>query len=111
MLIWKFISLIGGEEAADVGTPATSASRQTPAWKKAAAAGIAAKTYQNVLRKPTVIPPPGYVIKGLKQRGFGSTWEVRYGTAERHSATSTTKINKHTRGFSYGAAQFTVEWP
>ena len=40
------------------------------------AAGI--KTYQNVYNKPTVVPPPGYVIRGMKQKGLGSHWVVTY---------------------------------
>ena len=32
----------------------------------------AAKTYQNVYNRPNVIPPPGYVIRGMKQNGVGS---------------------------------------
>lgn len=34
------------------------------------AAGL--KTYQNVYNRPIVIPPPGYVIRGLQQKGIGS---------------------------------------
>ena len=34
------------------------------------------KTYQNVYNKPIVVPPPGYVIRGLRQKGLGSTWIV-----------------------------------
>ena len=40
------------------------------------AAGL--KTYQNVYNKPIIVPPPGYVIRGLKQKGLGSTWVVTY---------------------------------
>ena len=115
VLVWKTFSLMSDDDDAgsEVGGGGSNinAPEKSSALKKAAVAGIAAKTYQNVLRKPTVIPPPGWVIKGLKQKGFGSTWEVRYGTAERLNITNTTKINKRTRGFSHGAAQFKVEWP
>ena len=115
VLVWKTFSLMGDDD--DTGSERGSGesnndgAQESSLLKKAVVAGVAAKTYQNVLRKPTVIPPPGWVIKGLKQKGFGSTWEVRYGTVERHSSTNTTKINKRTRGFSHGGAQFKVEWP
>ena len=30
------------------------------------------KTYQNVYNKPIIVPPHGYVIRGMKQKGLGS---------------------------------------
>ena len=115
ILLWKTFSLMGDDEDAGPevasGESNTDGEEKSSVVKKAVVAGIAAKAYQNILRKPTVIPPPGYVIKGLKQKGVGSTWEVRFSATDRQNITNTTKINKRTRGFSHGAAQFKVEWP
>ena len=47
-------------------------------WKNLLIGAAGVKTYQNVYNKPIVVPPPGYVIRGLKQKGLGSTWIVTY---------------------------------
>ena len=47
-------------------------------WKNLLIGAAGVKTYQNVYNKPIVVPPPGYVIRGLRQKGLGSTWIVTY---------------------------------
>ena len=46
--------------------------------------GAAAKTYQNVYNRPIITPTLGYVIRGLKQKGLGSTWVVKYSKRNLH---------------------------
>ena len=74
------------------------------------AAGI--KTYQNVYNKPIIVPPPGYVIRGLKQKGLGSTWVVTYSIEQslniKHSFTIR---GTATKAISVGADKFTIDWP
>ena len=74
------------------------------------AAGV--KTYQNVYNKPIVVPPPGYVIRGLKQKGLGSTWVVTYSKEQslnmKHSFTIR---GTATKAISVGADKFIIDWP
>jgi len=74
------------------------------------AAGL--KTYQNVYNKPIVVPPPGYVIRGLKQKGLGSTWVVTYSKEQslnmKHSFTIR---GTATKAISVGADKFIIDWP
>tara|TARA_X000000368_G_C22727870_1_gene578136 strand:- start:370 stop:624 length:255 start_codon:yes stop_codon:yes gene_type:complete len=74
------------------------------------AAGI--KTYQNVYNKPIIVPPPGYVIRGLKQKGLSSTWVVTYSKEQslnlKHSFTIR---GTATKAISVGADKFTIDWP
>jgi len=74
------------------------------------AAGV--KTYQNVYNKPIIVPPPGYVIRGLKQKGLGSTWVVTYSKEQslnmKHSFTIR---GTATKAISVGADKFIIDWP
>lgn len=72
---------------------------------------LGAKTYQNVYNRPVVIAPPGYVIRGMKQKGIGSTWIVKYSKEGSLNITSQFTISKGTRAMSIGANKFTVDWP
>jgi len=71
----------------------------------------AAKTYQNVYNRPNVIPPPGYVIRGMKQNGVGSNWRVKYSKEKSMNVTSSFTISRSTRAVSVGADKFTIDWP
>lgn len=73
------------------------------------AAGV--KTYQNVYNRPVVVPPHGYVVRGLKQKGLGSTWVVTYSKESQLNITSQFTVNGRTRSVNIGADKFTVDWP
>ena len=72
------------------------------------AAGV--KTYQNVYNKPIITPPPGYIIRGMKQVGFGSTWKITY-SKNGSSSTNFFKINSRTKGYSMGSDKWGIDWP
>ena len=73
------------------------------------AAGV--KTYQNVYNKPIIIPPPGYVIRGMRQKGLGTKWVITYSKESQLNITSQFTVNGRTRSVSIGANKFTVDWP
>ena len=74
------------------------------------AAGL--KTYQNVYNKPIVVPPPGYVIRGLKQKGLGSTWVVTYSKEQSLNLKQSFTISgTSTKAISVGADKFTIDGP
>ena len=73
------------------------------------AAGL--KTYQNVYNKPTVIPPPSYVIKGMEQVGLGSTWKIKYSKSNGMNVTYSFKIRKNTRSYTTGPDKWNINWP
>ena len=73
--------------------------------------GAAAKTYQNVYNGPIITPPHGYVIRGLKQKGLGSTWVVKYSKRKSMNVTAQFTVNGSTRSVNIGGDQFTVDWP
>ena len=74
------------------------------------AAGI--KTYQNVYNKPTVVSPPGYVIRGMKQKGLGSHWVVTYSKKNSMNIKSNFKIRgSSTRSVYIGGSKFEIDWP
>ena len=54
------------------------------------AAGV--KTYQNVYNKPIIVPPHGYVIRGMRQKGLGSTWIIKYSKTKSMNITSSFTI-------------------
>lgn len=72
---------------------------------------LGAKTYQNVYNRPIVIPPSGYVVRSMKQKGIGPTWIVRYSKEDSLNVTSQFTISKGTRAMNIGANKFTVDWP
>ena len=80
-------------------------------FKKLFLGGIAAKTYQNVYIRPIVIPPPGYVIRGLQQKGIGSKWIIKYSKEKSMNVTSTFSVTGSTRSVSVGADKFSIDWP
>ena len=73
------------------------------------AAGL--KTYQNVYNRPIVIPPPGYVIRGLQQKGIGSKQIIKYSKEKSMNVTSTFSVTGSTRSVSVGADKFSIDWP
>ena len=73
--------------------------------------GAAVKTYQNVYNRPIITPPYGYVIRGLKQKGLGSTWVVKYSKSNRMNVTAQFTVSGNTRSVNVGADKFTVDWP
>ena len=73
-------------------------------------AGI--KTYQNVFNKPTVIPPPGYVIRALKQKGVGSIWVVTYSKKHQMNIKQNFTVRgASTTSVSVGGDKFIIDWP
>ena len=68
------------------------------------------KTYQNIYNRPTVIPPPGYVIKGMKQVGLGRTWKITY-SKNGSSSTSFIKIDPSYKGLTMGSDKWDISWP
>ena len=80
-------------------------------FKNLLVGAVGLKTYQNVYNKPTVIPPPGYVIKGMKQVGLGSAWKISYSKSNRMNITNHFKINKSTRSYSIGGDKWSINWP
>ena len=81
-------------------------------WLKNILLGSAAvKTYQNVYNKPIVTPPHGFVVRGLKQKGLGSTWVVKYSKIDSMNVTSQFTISSNTRSVNVGANKFVIDWP
>ena len=73
--------------------------------------GVAAKTYQNVYNRPIIVPPPGYVIRGMQQKGIGSKWIIKYSKEKSMNVTSTFSVTGSTRSVSVGADKFSIDWP
>tara|TARA_B100000768_G_scaffold169852_1_gene175756 strand:+ start:816 stop:1070 length:255 start_codon:yes stop_codon:yes gene_type:complete len=73
--------------------------------------GIGLKTYQNVYNRPIITPPSGYVIRGIKQKGFGSQWVIKYSKKTSMNITSSFNVNKNTRFMNIGNNKFAVDWP
>jgi|TARA_B110000003_G_scaffold98285_1_gene100460 hypothetical protein len=80
-------------------------------FKNVLGAALGLKTYQNVYNRPIVIPPPGYVIKGMQQMGLGSTWKISYSKSNNMNVTSYFKINSSTSGYTMGADKWDISWP
>ena len=80
-------------------------------FKKLFLGGVAAKTYQNVYNRAIVIPPPGYVIRGMQQKGIGSKWIIKYSKEKSMNVTSSFSVTGSTRSVSVGADKFSVDWP
>ena len=79
--------------------------------KKALLGSIGIKTYQNVYNRPIVNPPMGFVIRGMKQKGLGSTWVIKYSKVGQMNITASFKVNSSTRAMSVGGSTFTINWP
>ncbi|MDA9611184.1 hypothetical protein N9S44_02760 [Gammaproteobacteria bacterium] len=80
-------------------------------WKNLLIGAAGVKTYQNVYNRPIIIAPPGYVVRGLKQKGLRSKWLVKYSKENQLNVTSQFTINSTTRSVNVGANKFTVNWP
>ena len=80
-------------------------------FKNVLGAALGLKTYQNVYNRPIVIPPPGYVIKGMQQMGLGSTWKISYSKSNNMNVTSYFKINSSNTGYTMGADRWDISWP
>ena len=50
-------------------------------------------------------------MRGLKQKGLGSKWVVRYSKENQLNVTSQFTVNSSTRSVNVGANKFTVNWP
>ena len=80
--------------------------------KNAVLGGLGIKTYQNVFNKPVVTAPDGYVVRGMKQKGLGSTWVIKYSKREQMNVTQQFKVRgSNTRMVTLGADRFTIDWP
>lgn len=76
------------------------------------AATVGAKAYQNVFNKPIITAPPGYVVRGLEQKGLGAKWVVTYSKTEALNVTSRFTVNGTSVNFvKIGRAKFHVDWP
>jgi hypothetical protein len=73
--------------------------------------GVTAKTYQNVYNKPIVTAPDGFVVRGLKQKGFGSSWVITYSNQSAMNSTATFTISGNERSVSVGRETFHIDWP
>lgn len=60
---------------------------------------------------PFLIPPPGYVIRGMQQKGIGSKWIIKYSKEKSMNVTSSFSVTGSTRSVSIGADKFSVDWP
>ena len=80
-------------------------------WKNLFLGAATVKTYQNVYNKPIIIAPHGYVIRGMRQKGLGSTWVIKYSKENQLNVTSQFTVNGATRSVNIGANKFTVDWP
>ena len=80
-------------------------------WKNLLLCAAGVKTYQNVYNKPIIIAPPGYVVRGMKQKGLGSHWVITYSKENQLNITSQFTVNGRTRAVNIGANKFTVDWP
>lgn len=80
-------------------------------FKKALLGSIGIKTYQNVYNRPVVNPPDGFVIKGMKQKGIGSTWEIKYSKVGQQNITQSFKITSSTSSVNIGGSIFNINWP
>ncbi|MDA8815762.1 hypothetical protein OAN62_04065 [Gammaproteobacteria bacterium] len=50
-------------------------------------------------------------MRGLKQKGLGSKWVVKYSKENQLNVTSQFTVNSATRSVNVGANKFTVNWP
>lgn len=80
-------------------------------FKKIALGAIGVKTYQNVYNRPIINPPSGFLIKGMKQKGLGSTWVVQYSKVEQQNITQSFKVTNSTKSVNVGGHIFHINWP
>ena len=73
--------------------------------------GIGLKTYQNVYNKPVVTAPRGLVITGMKQKGLGASWVIKYSKREQMNLTQHFKVSRSTRSVNIGGDVFNIDWP
>ena len=76
--------------------------------KKVILGSIGVKTYQNVYNRPVVNPPAGFVIKGMKQKGLGSTWLIKYSKVDQQNITQSFKVTSSTRTVNLGGNIFNI---
>ena len=60
---------------------------------------------------PFLIPPPGYVIRGMQQKGIGSKWIIKYSKEKSMNVTSSFSVTGSTSSVSVGGDKFSVDWP
>ena len=73
--------------------------------------GIGLKTYQNVYNKPVVTAPGGYVVRGMKQKGLGATWVIKYSKREQMNSIQQFKVSRSNRSVNIGGDIFNIDWP
>jgi len=73
--------------------------------------GATLKTYQNVYNRPIIVAPPGYVIRGMKQKGLGSTWVITYSKESQLNVTAQFRVSQGTTAVNIGRHKFTVDFP
>ena len=105
--MWIFLLFSKNNNSSRVGD------KNKSSWiKKATIGAVAVKTYQNVYNKPIVTAPPGFVIKGLKQKGLGATWEVKYTKSDQMNLTHSFTIKGTAqKATTIGNAKFVITWP
>lgn len=79
--------------------------------KKLLIGGAATKTYQNVYNKPIITAPPGYVVRGMKQKGLGSKWVIEYSKESSMNIKASFTVNKNITAMNVGGNKFIVDWP
>ena len=79
-------------------------------FKKLLLGGAAAKTYQNIYNRPIVVAPPGSVLKGMRQRGFSSTWVITYSKVGQ-SSTDEFSVSGGQIDANAGGGRWTVHFP
>lgn len=72
--------------------------------------GIGLKSYQNIYNKPIVTAPEGYVITGMKHKGLGSTWVIKYSKCDQMNITRQFKVSGSTRAVTIGRVIFNIHW-
>ena len=78
--------------------------------KKVLLGSIGIKTYQNVYNRPTVNPPAGFVIKGMKQKGLGSKWVVKYSKRDQLNVTDSFEVTSSCSSMNVGGNIFNIDW-
>jgi hypothetical protein len=80
-------------------------------FKKIALGALGVKTYQNVYNRPVVTPPSGFLVKGMKQKGLGSTWLIQYSKVDQQNLTQSFKVTRSTSAVNIGGHIFNINWP
>ena len=59
---------------------------------------------------PSLVPSPEIVIVGLKHKGFGNTWQVKYKMRSSMNVIRSITLSKNTTRVSIGSHSIDVNW-